>query len=282
MSQQKVAVVTGANKGIGLAIVKHLCPKFDGVVYLAARDEERGKAAVAELEKLGLHPKFQQLDIDSPESIERFRDFIKETHGGLDILINNASMAYKHAATESKYEQAENTIRVNFFGTMILCDSLFPLLRKHARVVNVSSSLGHLSQINGSEPGRTELRNKLSSPNATQQDIIDLANNFVSLTKEEKHTEAGWSNSTYAVSKVAISALTRVQQRKFDETPEMDWVVNSVHPGYVITDMTSQKGDLTVDEGCQAPLWCALLPPNVEEPRGGYVWCDSTIRDWVN
>ncbi|CAM1295025.1 Uncharacterised protein g1162 [Pycnogonum litorale] len=73
----RIAVVTGSNKGIGFAIVKSLCEKFNGVVYLTARDESRGKAAVDELKKQGLKPKFHLLDIDSLESIQSFAKFLK-------------------------------------------------------------------------------------------------------------------------------------------------------------------------------------------------------------
>lgn len=82
------------------------------------------------------------MDIDNLDSIAKFRDFIKSTHGGLDVLVNNAAMAYKGNAKEPFSEQAENTCRVNFFSTMNCCNELFPLLRPHARVVNVSSSAG--------------------------------------------------------------------------------------------------------------------------------------------
>lgn len=86
--------MTGSNKGIGLAVVKGLCEKYDGVVYLTARDVERGEAAVAQLKKQGMNPKFHQLDITDQKSVDRFRDFIKNTHGGLDILVNNAAIAF--------------------------------------------------------------------------------------------------------------------------------------------------------------------------------------------
>ena len=96
-----VAVVTGSNKGIGLGIVRALCKQFKGDVYLTSRDEARGKAAVAELNKEGLMPKFHVLDIGKEETIVRLRDFIKERHGGIDILVNNAGIAFKGSATES-------------------------------------------------------------------------------------------------------------------------------------------------------------------------------------
>lgn len=65
------------------------------ILPVAARDLDRGKAAVVELEKEGLHPKFHQLDIDDLDSIAKFKKFLQDTYGGLDILINNAGIAYK-------------------------------------------------------------------------------------------------------------------------------------------------------------------------------------------
>jgi len=208
---------------------------------------------------------------------------LEKAHGGIDILVNNAAIAYKNSATESFGEQAENTIRVNFFETLDVCKELFPLLRKQARVVNVSSSAGHLLKINGAEPAASELRKRFSDPDATEDQIRELANTFIQLAKEGGHFEAGWPNSTYVVSKVCVSAITRIQQRQFDkERPDDDIVINAVHPGYVDTDMTSHQGPLTIDQGAVGPVFCALLPPNVEAPRGGYVWYDTTIVDWIN
>ena len=95
----RVALVTGANKGIGLAIVRRLCKEFSGDVFLAARDESRGMEAVSLLEKEGLHPKFHQLDITSKDSIQALKEFLTNQYGGLDVLINNAGIAFKAAST---------------------------------------------------------------------------------------------------------------------------------------------------------------------------------------
>ena len=89
-----VAVVTGANKGIGLAIVRSLCKQFMGDVYLTARDEGRGREAVALLKDEGLDAIFHQLDITSQESIDALKKFVVEKYGGIDVLINNAGMVH--------------------------------------------------------------------------------------------------------------------------------------------------------------------------------------------
>jgi len=87
---------------------------------------------------------------------------------------------------------------------------------------------------------------------------------------------------SYVVSKIAISVLTRIQQREFDQDSRQDIVVNSVHPGYVNTDMTFNQGPLSPEQGAVAPTWLALLPKNVEEPRGDYVWLNKQIVDWIH
>lgn len=280
----KVYVVTGSNKGIGFAIVRALCKQNDGIVYLTARDEGRGRDSVDALKKEGLTPHFHQLDIENVDSIVKFRDYMKSTYGGIDVLVNNAAIAFKNNATEPFSEQAEVTTRVNFFATMKFCDEVLPLLKPHGRVVNVSSSAGYLKRINGKAPESLELQKKFADPKLTKDELVLLVNDFVQSTKSNNHSAKGWPNSAYAVSKVAVSALSRIQQREMDETrPNDDILVNHVHPGYVDTDMTSHKGHLTIDQGADAATWLALLPPNnSSNPKGAYVWHDRTIVDWVN
>ena len=104
--------MTGANKGIGFAIVRRLCKDFDGDVILTglrysicllsletissiARDADRGKAACKELESEGLRPRFHQLDLDDVASVSQLKLFLEKTYGGLDVLVNNAGIAYK-------------------------------------------------------------------------------------------------------------------------------------------------------------------------------------------
>ena len=166
--------MTGSNKGIGFGIVQELCTKFDGDVYVTSRDEARAKEAVAQLEKLGLKAKCHQLDIDDESSVVRLRDHLKSTYGGLDVLINNAAIAFKNDATESFAQQATVTLRTNYFNTLRACNILFPILKPHARVVNVSSFVGHLSGIK-----EETLKAKLASPHLTIDQLSALMQQFV-------------------------------------------------------------------------------------------------------
>ena len=146
----RVAVVTGANKGIGYQIVKLLCQsKTLDTVYLTARDEGRGSAATDALKREGITPvKFHRLDLESRESIDQLSSHLKETYGGLDVLINNAGFAYKPDTTAPFEEQARVTNRTNFFSTLAICDALVPLMRDGGRVVHVSSQVKrHYTQL---------------------------------------------------------------------------------------------------------------------------------------
>ncbi|XP_076267846.1 carbonyl reductase [NADPH] 3-like [Rhynchophorus ferrugineus] len=273
MVSPKVAVVTGSNKGIGFAIVKGLCEKYDGEVYLTARSVQRGQAAVDVLKKLGYKPLFHQLDITDQNSVDAFKEYLKQKHGGIDLLVNNAAIAFREDSKESFGTQAKETIRVNYFATLKVCEALFPLLRQNARVVNISSMMGHLSRI----PSET-LRDKLKNNNLTIAELSQLMEKFVKDSEAGKNVEEGWGSSAYAVSKVGVSALTFAQQRLFDsETPNRNIAVNAVHPGYVDTDMTNHRGILTPEQGARAPLFLSLEATF----KGKYVWNDTTVVDWI-
>jgi len=283
-----VAVVTGSNKGIGLGIVRALCKKYQGDVYLTARDEARGMAAVESLEKEGLAPKFHLLDIGDEATVEQLRDHIVEKYGGLDILVNNAGIAFKMDATEPLGEQARTTLGTNYWANKRVCEILFPILRPGARVVNMSSVAGFLGILgarSGDKVKAAELRKKLSSPSLTVEELDSLMRNFEVTAMAGTHAEYGWPSSAYVVSKVGWSALTRIQQRNMDGDCRKDIVVNHVHPGYVDTDMTRGHtfGDyspVTVDRGSESGVFAALLPPGTAV-RGEYIWDDCSILDWV-
>ena len=276
---RKVAVVTGSNKGIGLAIVRGLAANFDGDLYLTSRSEERGQEAIESLQTEGIQVKYHQLDIDDQDSCQRLASFLKENYGGLDLLVNNAGIAFKCDATDPVAQQAKITVSTNYFGTKRVCKALFPLLRSGARVVNMSSSCGFLGRIQNEE-----LKAKFASSDSTlSEDNLDsLMNDYVAATASGSHADNGWPNSTYVVSKVGVSALTRIQQREMEkDSSRSDIVINHVHPGWVATDMSSYKGPLTVEEGAKSALFAATLPSNTDI-KGQYIWKDCSLVDWVD
>ncbi|XP_065208817.1 carbonyl reductase [NADPH] 3-like [Planococcus citri] len=272
--RKKVAVVTGGNKGIGYAIVKGLCKDFPGDVYLTARNEELGLASIKTLKDLGFNPKFHQLDVADERSVITLRDHLLEQYGGLDVLINNAGVGLENDLEDPS--KAIETIQVNYFGVKKTCDVLFPILRCHARVVNLSSKYGFLFKI----PSKS-LREKLASKSLTADELDELMRQFLkSVVQNDAKLTSKWGNLAYAVSKVGLSALTRIQQREFLNDERVDIVVNSVHPGRVDTDMTKQKGLLTTEQGAVAPLYAALLPENLTQPKGAFIWKNKDIVDW--
>jgi len=280
-----VAIVTGSNKGIGFAIVRALCTKFQGDVYLTSRDEARGQAALETLRAEGLHPKFHVLDIGNEDTIVKLRDFIKEKYGGIDILINNAGIAFKQDATEPFAVQAKVTLETNYWANKRACQILFPILNAGARVVNVSSSVGFLGHLTSraapeNKAKAEELTRILSSPELSEAELDGLMRDFVSSATTGNHQAHGWLNSTYATSKLGWSALSRIQQREMARDEREDIVINHVHPGYVDTDMSSHKGSLTIDRGAESSVFAALLPPQTQV-RGDFIWHDCQVLDWV-
>ncbi|XP_056021918.1 carbonyl reductase [NADPH] 1-like [Ostrea edulis] len=272
---KKVAVVTGSNKGIGYAIVRGLCKQFDGDVYLTARKEELGQEAIKSLNSEGLSPKFHQLDITDQASIDRLRDFLKSNYGGLDILVNNAGMAYKQASTAPFAEQAEVTNNTNYFGTLAVCEAMFPLLRPHARVVNVSSIFSTFTIKKCSN----EVKEKFLNKKLTTKELSGLMNDFIQAAKNGNHTSKGYPDSAYGMSKVGVSALSEIQHRQLSADPREDVIVNACCPGFVDTDMSSHKGRKTIDQGADTPVYLALLPPGSKSPAGNFV-SEREIKNW--
>lgn len=274
---KKVAVVTGGNKGIGLAIVKELCKaNFPGDVVLTARNEKLGKEAVELLKSEGFIVSFHRLDICDQGSAVNLRNFLKTTYGGLDVLINNAGIAFKNDATEPFGEQAEVSMRTNFWGTLWVSQTLLPILRPNARVVNVSSFVSKRA-LDQCSP---ELQAKFRDPNLCEEDLCGLMGEFVTAAQQGTHQAQGWPNSAYGTTKIGVTVLSMIQARVLTKTRAGDGIlVNAVCPGWVRTEMAGSKAPKSPEEGAQSPTYLALLPEGAKEPNGKLVW-DKTVQEW--
>ncbi|CAN7997390.1 unnamed protein product, partial [Ixodes hexagonus] len=193
-------------------------------LFFTARNLERGTSAVAELSKMGLHPRFFQLDIDDLGSIRRFRDHLKGNYGGLDVLVNNAGLRSNCTVHyNSVYYQQSSVPRLgatNFFSTVNVCRELFPLLRPHARVVNISGGHGVLKTVRNEE-----WRGKIADPNLGLNELVALMKGSIMDLTDYGCTPG---RAAYRLSKVGITALTFIQQRQFNAEPGKDLVVNAV------------------------------------------------------
>ncbi|CAI0541328.1 unnamed protein product, partial [Linum tenue] len=257
----RIAVVTGANKGIGLEIVKQLAGHGVTAV-LTARDVKRGTEAAS---SLGLpNVIFHQLDVLDSLSIHRLADFITRKFGKLDILVSKAAHLVQDAVKHT-YEKAEECLNTNFYGVKATTEALLPLLKLStcgARIVNISSLRGELRRIPSDD-----VRNQLGDVETLNENKLDdMVKRFLQDCKDDSLEAGGtWPSMlpAYSISKAAVNAYTRILARRH---PEMK--INCVHPGFVNTDLNYHTGTMTVEDGARGPVKCALLPD--DGPSGCY------------
>ncbi|XP_050355951.1 carbonyl reductase [NADPH] 1-like [Nymphalis io] len=272
---EKIAAVTGANKGLGFSIVKGLCERFNGIVYLTSRNEKRGLEAVKKLNVLGFKPQFYLLDVSDRDSIKKFADYIKTKHGGLDVLVNNAAIL-ELGKVYPTYEEAKRNIDVNYRSLLVIEELLYPLLRDGARVVNVSSACGHLSNLKNKKWLDVLMKQDLKT-----EEINDFVNKYLESVKngtfkKEDFVDEG-KHAEHRISKIALTALTMVQQRKYNDR---NISINAVHPGHMKTDMAQGGGETDPDDAAEIVLYLILeASPNL---KGVFMWHNKKLVDWYD
>lgn len=253
----RVAVVTGANKGIGYCIAQSLVQSgLFGTVILACRDEARGKAAAA-----ALGADFLQLEVGNSDSTTSFAAAVAATYGRLDVLVNNAAIAFKDSDPTPFAEQTAPTLNINYRGTLAVTEALLPLLRagEDPRVVNVASMAGRLSQL------QPVLQAKFSAPSLTLRELDTLVDAFESDVHAGTHKANGWGRSNYGLSKLALIAATKVLTR---EEPSLR--ANCCCPGYCDTDMSSHRGPRSPQDGAQNAV-LLVTTPREQLPSGAFI-----------
>ena len=267
MSSSRVAVVTGANRGLGLAIVRALTLKFDGLVYLTSRNKERGQEAARELEANGSKVKYHQLDINDATSVNCFENYLQEQHGGLDVLINNAGVLNIRGGSKKLAENARLNVGTNFFGTLRTSNSLLPHVRENGRVVNVAGYVG----LSALKECSADLQEEFKSDDLTEEKLKTLMNNFLQLAEQGKLKENGWPDNSYFVSKLGVIAMSRIHAQKLRDDGKHNILLNCCCPGWLRTDMGGPKAPKSPEQGADTPVYLATLPPEAKEPHGQYV-----------
>lgn len=238
--QTRIALVTGATRGIGLETVRQLAEA--GLhVLLAGRDRDKAVAASLSLQAQGLDVEAIALDVANDDSIAAAAAEVGRKHGHLDVLVNNAGVLRDDLArkpSEQSLGAWRETFDTNVFGLVATTQAFLPLLKKApaARIVNVSSILGS---------------------NALHRDPTSTIYEF--------------KVPAYNVSKSAVNAWTVQLAHELRDTAIK---VNAVHPGSVKTDMNA-GGDLDVADGARTSVRMALLP--AEGPSGGFVHFEETL-----
>lgn len=237
----KIALVTGATRGIGLETVRQLAQA--GVqALLAGRDRARAEAVAGTLATDGLDVSAIALDVEDADGIAAAAREVEQRHGRLDILVNNAGVLLdrpEEAGIGSSLQVWRRTFETNVFGLVAVTQAFLPLLRRSraGRIVNVSSILGSLA-----------LHSDPASP------IYDF------------------KVPAYNSSKSAVNAWTLQLAWLLRDTPIK---VNAVHPGYVRTDMNGGEGQLSIAEGARSSVRMALLDD--EGPSGTFTHDGATL-----
>lgn len=229
----KIALITGANKGIGFEVARQI-GRTGATILIGARDPKAGQEAAEKLTAEGIYAQFVAIDLSDHATIQAAVQSINAQFGYLDILVNNAGIATEGDGPPSisKLDAIETTFRTNFFGTVIVTQAMLPLLRKaaSARIVNVSSGLGSLTQ-NG----------------------------------DPTYSFAAAKFLGYSSSKAALNMLTVQLAYELRDTSIK---VNSADPGFTATDLNGHRGTQTIPEGSAEAIRLALLPD--DGPTGTY------------
>lgn len=225
-----IAVVTGANRGLGLETCKQLA-RLGYEVILTSRNAEKGQAAVEACSKDGLNIHYHALDVTDADSVDRLKQYIEKTYGRLDVLVNNAGIFCEPmdehdfssgSVFNADIDNIRASLETNTFGALRVSQALIPLMKGRGRVVNISSGMGQLSEMNGGWPG-------------------------------------------YRLSKTGLNAITRILA---DELKDKQVKVNSICPGWVKTDMGGANAERSVEQGAETIVWAATLPD--DGPSGGF------------
>jgi NAD(P)-dependent dehydrogenase (short-subunit alcohol dehydrogenase family) len=238
---KKVALISGANKGIGLETARQL-GKLAMTVLIGARDLAKGEAAAEELRKDGVDARAVRLDVVNPADLEAAAAMIESKFGVLDVLVNNAgTIVGETLGEDSVLTLSEDDLRAtfdtNFFAVVNATNAFLPLLKKSeaARIVNVSSILG-------------------------------------SLTMHADGTLTAGKMFAYDASKTALNAYTIHLAQALEETKIK---VNSAHPGWVKTDLGSDAAPLSVVDGAKTEVMLATL--GEDGPTGGFFHLGETL-----
>lgn len=278
-----VAVVTGANRGIGKAIVRQLLLQSQRplIVYLTARNIAKGQKAMEEVrreqQQTQNEVRFHQLDVSNTDSIQTFIDYLTLMHGfqSVDILINNAGGLVRHRVKDileivrtCDLRTADQIVNMNYFTAVNATSLLLPHMRPGARVIFMATALAQLGIFSG------DLPKVLSSDDLTLNGLNIIENGFVSAVGMGNYSSYGFPPMPFAVAKAGIIAYSRMLARIFANDPR-GLLFAAACPGFVKTAAESAESGyapLTPDQGAETPVYLALSESKRIRRHNGELW----------
>lgn len=267
----RVVVVTGANQGLGLALVRGMCVALgnEAHVYLGARDPGRGQAAVLALGAEGHRAALLDLDVTDDASVAAAARTIARRHGGVDVVISNA--AARLVKDVPAAVQVRRFIDTNNHGEHRMIRAFGPLLRDGGRFLVVASAFGSLSRLD------PRLHGCFETGHLSLDDIAITMNAYAIAVIAGRDREEGWPDWMNIPSKVAQVAAMRIFARDYaNEARSRDVLINAVCPGLVDTAASSPWfADMSLaqspDVAARDVVWLATLPRGTAAPAGELV-----------
>lgn len=267
----KVVIVTGANQGLGFALVETLCKELDSTasVYLTARNAGRGEAAISKMKEKGLSPILHLLDVTDDGSVSAFAEKIRKQHGGVDIVICNAAARISPDIPQS--EQVAEFVNTNNHGTYRMIKAFMPLLRENARFLVVASSFGSLTNLSPS------LHDGFDVTNRSLEEIETLMDEYVELMEAGQAEAYGWPEWINIPSKIAQVASAKIMARLMkQDASEKGVLINAVCPGLVDTEASRPWFDdmslaQSPNQAAMDVVWLATLPTERDNLYGELV-----------
>jgi carbonyl reductase 1 len=256
-NMSKYILVTGGNKGIGKAICQGLIQQYPDVhVFLGARNQERGEAAVKDIG--GDRVSFVQLDASDDSSVKGAASTVQSLLGGKPLygIVNNAGIAWGNPLMD--------IVNINYFGTKRVCEAFGPMLQHPGgRIVNTASASGPMFVSDCSD---SDLKAKLADPSTTSLEEVE----------QIARTETSIDNG-YGFSKALVNAYTTLLAKHPDFA---DLIVNACTPGYIKTDL-APGGSGTVEKGASVPIALLMDEKFNKIPTGRYYGSD-VVRSPLN
>ncbi len=273
----RVALVTGGNQGLGLALVRGLCAELgpEDTVYLTARNAERGRAALTALGPVVPALRFERLDVTDDAEVAALAERLRSRHGGVDVVLSNAAARIAWDVPAS--EQVGAFVDTNNRGTFRVLTHFLPTLRPGARLIVVASSFGQLRRL------PEQLRGRFDVGTASLEDIEATMSGYVDAVRDGTAADEGWPEWINVASKIGQVASAKVAARMVQaERPGDGILVNAACPGLVDTDASRPWFDdmsaaQSPDRAAVDVLWLALLPEGTERPHGELVQFRKTL-----